>query len=263
MDIEAYYERIGFTDGGSDTDRLYRLHFGHCTHIPYENLDVYNGEDVSLDPEDLYRKMVIRHRGGYCFEMNGMFHAALTASGFRAYGVLTRLSLDGTPVGPYAHRMNIVEADGVKYICDVGFGGDGFALPLRLETDVVQTVRGIDYRVVPGTDPAMEYTVQIRRPEGFQDMMGFVNKPAREADFSLLSFYMNRSPLSNFRKGIKVNLFTPTGRISMQDMFLTVRNGDDTDRRELRPEEVHQALIDNFGLDVTLNHLPTCQAETR
>ena len=53
MDIQAYFDRIGFTDGGTDTERLFRLHRCHLLTIPFEALDVYNGKTVSLDPEDL------------------------------------------------------------------------------------------------------------------------------------------------------------------------------------------------------------------
>ena len=44
MNLDAYFERIGFTDGGSGEERLRRVHLAHITHIPFENLDVYNGK---------------------------------------------------------------------------------------------------------------------------------------------------------------------------------------------------------------------------
>ena len=71
MDLQALFDRIGYTEGGTDTERLIRLHRCYATHVPFENIDVYNDKDISLKTEDLFDKIVTRHRGGYCFEMNG------------------------------------------------------------------------------------------------------------------------------------------------------------------------------------------------
>ena len=95
MDLQALFDRIGYVDGGTDTERLIRLHRAYATHIPFENIDVYNGLDISLKTEDLFEKIVTRHRGGYCFEMNAFFAAILQEMGFPVKPVLTRLSRDG------------------------------------------------------------------------------------------------------------------------------------------------------------------------
>ena len=79
MDLQALFDRIGYTEGGTDTERLIRLHRAYATHVPFENLDVYNGRDVSLKTDDLFDKIVTRRRGGYCFELNGLLHALLRA----------------------------------------------------------------------------------------------------------------------------------------------------------------------------------------
>ena len=245
MDLQALFDRIGYTEGGTDTERLYRLHRAYITHIPFENLDVYNDLDISLKTEDLFDKMVTRHRGGYCFEMNGFFCAILREMGFPAYGVLTRLS-----------RMNLTEADGVRYICDVGFGGDCFVDPLRLEYDVPQLTHGTVYRVVPGVQPEVEYTVQIKRGEEFQNLMGFIDRPALDEDFQICNYYVNHSPWSGFRKMLMLNRFTETGRYSMMNLFLTHQDGEKTERREVSWEELPGVLKEHFGLDAMPDHKP-------
>ncbi len=256
MDLQALFERIGYTEGGTDTERLYRLHRAYITHIPFENLDVYNDKPISLKTEDLFDKMVTRRRGGYCFEMNGFFCATLREMGFPAYGVLTRLSRDGETVNGYLHRMNLTEADGVRYLCDVGYGGDCFVDPLRLEYDVPQLTHGTVYRVVPGVQPEVEYTVQIKRGEEFQNLMGFIDRPALDEDFQICNYYVNFSPWSGFRKMLMLNRFTENGRYSMMNLFLTHQEGEKTERREVSWEELPRVLKEHFGLDAMPDHKP-------
>ncbi|MGH2914977.1 MAG: arylamine N-acetyltransferase [Solirubrobacteraceae bacterium] len=77
--LRAYLERIGLTGGPSPS--LAQLHRAHVTAIPFENLDPYCGLPVSLEPDALYDKLVARRRGGYCFEQNLLFAAALIRKG--------------------------------------------------------------------------------------------------------------------------------------------------------------------------------------
>lgn len=45
--------------------------------VPFENLDVQAGKIVSLVPEEIVEKIIDRNRGGYCYEVNGIFAMAL------------------------------------------------------------------------------------------------------------------------------------------------------------------------------------------
>lgn len=57
--------------------------------VPFENLDVQRGKTVSMVPEDIVEKIVHQGRGGYCYEVNGLFSMALEA--------LAALPLGGSP----------------------------------------------------------------------------------------------------------------------------------------------------------------------
>jgi N-hydroxyarylamine O-acetyltransferase len=54
FDLDAYLERIGL-DGRPS---IAQLHRAHLTSIPFENLDPHQGLPVSLEVEDLERKLV-------------------------------------------------------------------------------------------------------------------------------------------------------------------------------------------------------------
>lgn len=246
MEINGYLERVGFVDGGSASENLRRLHKGHITHIPFENVDVLNGKALSLKTEDLYDKMVVRRRGGYCFEMNGFFRDMIRELGYEAYGVLARISR-GDAWGGYNHRMTVAYADGDRWLCDVGYGGDCFVEPLKLELGLEQTTHGETYRVVLGKD--VQYCVQILRNGKFVDLLGFNDTVTLDEDFVIANFYTNFSPDSGFRKMMMLNLFTETGRYSMFNYFLTIRDGENVEKRTVTHEELPAVMLQYFGID--------------
>ena len=81
MECASYLQRIGFVGAPQlDLATLRRLHRGHLQHIAYEKLDVQLGRRVTLNPEDAFAKLVDNERGGWCYEMNGLFHWALDSA---------------------------------------------------------------------------------------------------------------------------------------------------------------------------------------
>ena len=75
---EAYLKRIGYSGGTEPTlDNLHALIRAHQTAVPFENLDCVSRTPILLEVERLFDKIVLRRRGGYCFELNGLFMALL------------------------------------------------------------------------------------------------------------------------------------------------------------------------------------------
>ena len=74
LDFDAYLERIGLTAADSPTWQT--IHRAHATSIPFENLDSHRGVPISLEQQDLERKLVTEQRGGYCFEHNLLLASA-------------------------------------------------------------------------------------------------------------------------------------------------------------------------------------------
>ena len=74
--IKKYFQRIGLEMPEHivpDSKLLMELQFAHCTTVPYENLDILRGIPLSLEIDDLYEKVVNQGKGGFCFELNGLF----------------------------------------------------------------------------------------------------------------------------------------------------------------------------------------------
>jgi N-hydroxyarylamine O-acetyltransferase len=119
LDLDAYLERIGLKGRPS----MAQVHRAHLTSIPFENLDPHQGLPVSLEVEDLERKLVTERRGGYCFEQNLLLKAALEALGAEVDMFLARTRLGAKPgvVRPRSHLVLRVSENGASWHADVGF----------------------------------------------------------------------------------------------------------------------------------------------
>lgn len=147
MDLQAYFDRIGFAGAARpDVATLTALHRAHLQAVPYENLDVQLGRPLTTDPDAAIEKIVTRRRGGWCYEMNGVFGAALTEVGFKVTwmaGAAMRELLGDIVIGN--HLVLLVEIDGEPWIADVGFG-DGCQDPFPLRP-AAMTVGGYRFRL--------------------------------------------------------------------------------------------------------------------
>ena len=80
LDVERYLQRIDYSGPTVPTlETLSALHQAHLLAVPFENLDIHLGRAIVLDEEALYDKIVERRRGGFCYELNGLFAALLRA----------------------------------------------------------------------------------------------------------------------------------------------------------------------------------------
>ena len=147
MEVLDYLARFSGTQNKeisiSNLAELQRL---HVQHIPFENLDVIRRVPIYLNLQSIYEKIVNRKRGGYCYELNGLFNWLLTELGYDAHLVAATVL---RPTGEWAkadtHAAIIVQLD-QPYLIDVGFG-DSTYLPIPLNgeerTDISDTYRVI------------------------------------------------------------------------------------------------------------------------
>jgi len=153
MNVAAYLGRIGYKGKVSTTiETLRGLHRAHLLSVPFENLDISLGRQILCNEDAFLRKIVERHRGGFCYEMNGAFAALLRTIGFEVTLLSARVPNKDGSYGPeFDHLALRVDLD-TPWLADVGFG-DSFLDPLRLETGVEQTQAGRIFRIL-GSDAA-------------------------------------------------------------------------------------------------------------
>jgi arylamine N-acetyltransferase len=73
---------------------LRELHRRQVITVPFEGLALHYSKFhlLSLDPGDLFKKVVERNMGGYCMEMNNFFGTILRSLGFAVMSTGARLS---------------------------------------------------------------------------------------------------------------------------------------------------------------------------
>ena len=133
MNIETYLNRIGYSlPLRADRATLEGLIKAQLSTIPFENLDQQMGVSVSTTLSHAYDKIVLRHRGGWCFELNGLFHWLLSEIGFDVSVLAGHVGVDRPEPGSDSdHMLLMVNCDG-PLLVDVGFGG-GPNAPIALQ----------------------------------------------------------------------------------------------------------------------------------
>lgn len=210
FDLNAYFERIQYT-GGQDisAETLKNLHIAHVMNVPFENLDVFLKKPISLELDDLFQKIVIEHRGGYCFEMNGLFSAVLKAMGFQVTNHLARVYNKGFENSGKTHRVLLVEADNQKWICDVGFGGNGLVAPIRFEEGVEQEHFYRTHRIM--ADSKYGYRLEFKTDGDFLPIYAFTLEECCQADYLIANHYTSTHPASFFTQLLMCSLTTEVG----------------------------------------------------
>ncbi|XP_015764655.1 PREDICTED: arylamine N-acetyltransferase, pineal gland isozyme NAT-10-like [Acropora digitifera] len=132
-EAEDYFARIHYNGPKEPTtDVLSTLHRCHIQTMPFENLSVYGKEKITLSKEWLFDKIVRRHRGGFCYELNALFSSLLDYIGFKVKKHAASVCSRKTGIlGPlFDHLITMVDVEDGLQLSDVGFG-DSFWIPLR------------------------------------------------------------------------------------------------------------------------------------
>ncbi len=245
--LRGYLTHLGFAEVPAvSEDSLVKLTRAHLEVVPFENLEVhYEHKEPSLEATDLYRKVVENQRGGYCFELNKLFYLLLKGLGFACYPVPARVVHRREELRPYSHRATVVEIDGRKWLCDVGFGGAGPKGAIRLDTEQVQTVFGDDFYVAPDPDTYPGEIAIYRFEEGTPEKVLVIrDMPWMEADFVTLNSYYATYPRSPFLTKRILYRCKPAGWISLtQNTVIRMTNGV-RQTVELQTEDQVQELLE-------------------
>jgi N-hydroxyarylamine O-acetyltransferase len=248
VDVARYLERIGYAGSLEPTLATLRgLHEAHYRAVPFENLDIALGRPITLDEAALFAKIVERRRGGFCYELNGLFAALLRALGFRvtllSAGVLSSLhGVFGPEFDHLALRVDLAE----PWLADIGFG-EGFVYPLRLDERGEQHDPGRVFRITERDD---WHILEARDDAGnLQSQYRFTLTPRALADFAAMCHYQQTSPDSGFTKRSTCSLPTPTGRVTLSGSRLILTNNGVREETELPGEAARAAALrERFGI---------------
>ena len=230
----------------------------HLMSVPFENLDIYElGREVSLEIPKVFEKIVCRRRGGFCFELNGLFCALLESLGFRCRPVAMRVLFEGD-FPPLGHRSTIVTlADGQRVVCDVGFGGPTPLGCLYLDRTDVQRSGRLAFRYEKRPDGLYRFIHVL--PDGTEQPLHlFSDAEFSKMDFVSLGVYMSRGDNARFRNERVLNILRECGSAAIQDDMLRLHENGALTLTELKtPEERKAAYIKYFGMPAeSLTELP-------
>lgn len=214
--IGQFLARIGMdpdTPVTLDREFLGCLQTGCVLSIAYENLDILARKPIDLSPDALYDKIVLRGRGGYCFELNGLLAHMLREMGFVVTERFARY-LRGEPAIPMRrHRIVIVTLADGDYMCDIGVGQIAPRLPLKLEAGLMQAQNGETYRFE--RDPRHGWVLWDLHHGAWREYICFSDDEAYDVDFVQPSFFCERHPESVFNKEPMIAIKTTEGRCSI------------------------------------------------
>jgi len=265
MDVPAYLERIKY-DGPLEPslDSLRALHRSHLLAVPFENLDIYLGHPISLDEAALFEKIVVRRRGGFCYELNSAFAALLRELGFSVTYLSARAAREDGGYSPeFDHLTLLVHLAGGEdgkeqgqqmgsastcWLADVGFGGS-FREPLRLDEVAVQEEPGGAYRI---ESEGIHRIVWHRPDDGQWDRnYCFTLQPRRLQDFAEMCRYHQTSPESKFTQRRICTQATPGGRITLSETRLIITEHGNQAEQPVSGEAEYQKLLrELFGLEL-------------
>ena len=215
QNIKDYLLRLGLAEEiRADLDGLNKLVHAQLTNIPFENIDVWaTGACPSLATEDLFEKIVLHKRGGYCFELNTLFRILLNSLGFDAYQCIASL-IHEDRIDPPAHNVIVCRLDGKQYLIDVGFGG-----PVPFGAMELQEGVWGGFRLWKQED-----LWHLERADEVKPALCFRDLPAEHRELIPLNFYISQRPDVHFRHILRCSLRHADGTVyTLVDDILQIR----------------------------------------
>ena len=203
MDIcNEYMRALGLQKRNPDLGFLTDITRRHAAQLPFSSVGPLLGDELPLDIESVYQRIVVGQRGGYCFEQNSLLYEVLKELGFSVNLYLARVIYNQEIHPGLTHRITLVKLDGKRYIVDVGFGPLGPGKPVRMSEEETNE----NFRVfrVAEPDPG-EFHMQTLKDGGFYSMYKFELSRYDQADCEIGHFYSHKHPAASFVNNLVVS----------------------------------------------------------
>ena len=115
-----------------DLATLKLLQDAHLKYVPYENLDILSGRLTSLEHDDMFGKIIMKNRGGICFELNGLYNWLLESLGYKVTSYAARFIDRLEEYQIRRHRVMCIELEDKRYLTDVGVNSESPRCPLEM-----------------------------------------------------------------------------------------------------------------------------------
>ncbi|PSL50373.1 N-hydroxyarylamine O-acetyltransferase [Chitinophaga niastensis] len=247
FELQSYLDRIHFIgDVHLNIGSISKMMQCQLFSIPFENLDVQDRKTISLVGDDIVDKIIGRKRGGYCYEVNGLFALALQKIGVPYIFVAARPLI--TPVeNPRTHMAIIATIENEEYLIDLGFGGDGIREPLKLSSFESEEKQGSEtFSLMKTADN--EYLLKSLINNEWRHLYSFNLHPQRWIDFKPANYFNSTHADSFFVQNLLVVLQNPLGKkILFRGFIKSIANGK-TESYSFEENEYDNILAMEFNL---------------
>lgn len=249
MNIQAYLQRINYNQPlKADQTTLFNLHQAHLYHVPFEDLNIHYNIPIVLEINKLYQKVITEKRGGFCYELNGLFIELLKEIGFKTTLISAKVIDKHGNVGvKFDHAAIIVDLE-KRWLIDVGFGGDSFVVPKELKLGVIQKDVHDYYKFEEYSEE--EWLLSYSSDgENFSKQYVFSFAEQALTNFEPECQRKQTQADGYFKMNLMCTKATTEGRISIyNDRFTIINRGG----KEFRPIESEQVLFnilqEQFGI---------------
>lgn len=251
MDLNAYFRRIAYPHRMvyQNLATLQELQRQHVQTIPFETLDIHNQIPILLQTDSLFQKVILDKRGGYCYELNILFHHLLSLCGFHVSMVSGRLLHRYGYGREFEHMALVVELQGRKWLVDVGYGDFSLA-PLAITPGEIQSDGRNCYQIIdPVVVEGRSYLGVAKWNASQQDFKInyiFTPEPREMADFAPMNEFHQTSPASHFANSLICTLPTAEGRISLVNNKLIRTENGKRQMRVIRDESHRDEILEKY-----------------
>ncbi len=257
FDLQQYFNRINFKyeqqsigdlSQKVDINTLSAIMRNQLFSVPFENTEVQAGLVPSLVPEHIFTKIIERKRGGYCYEVNGIFAMALSALGIPYHFVAARPMFYPT-TRPKTHMAIVAHLDGQDWLCDLGFGSYGIRAPFpmqNLDTEIQQ-----DHDTFKLTKVSeREYCIQAKVDDKWANQYAFDLHPQEWVDFAPANFMNAKHPDAIFVQKLLIVQHHAEGRTILFGRTLkTIINGN-TLSEVITEDKLPDLVLKEFRLEM-------------
>ncbi len=201
----------------------------HVATFAFSSIGPWLGDDLPLDVESLYDRIVVRRRGGYCFEQNGLLFEVLAELGYEVELSLARVIHNQDTHPGLTHRVSVVSLAGTEHVVDVGFGPTGPPFPVPIGAEAAVGDRR--YRVHEMRP--RELHMQVHTEQGWYSLYRFDRVAYGQSDCEVGHFYSHRHPEATFVNNLVASLILDDEVRSLRNREYWILRADGDERREI------------------------------
>ncbi len=247
--VDEYLRVLGLHNYTLDYEFLCELVQRHVATFAFSSVGCLLGDNLPLDFDSLFNRIVVRRRGGYCFEQNGLLYEVLKELGFSPELYLARVTYNQDNHPGLTHRISTIEHEGQRYVLDVGFGSLGPRVPVRMSESETRDGDRV-FRVKERCSG--KYHVQILKENAFFSLYRFELAQYGQSDCELGHFYSHRHPDAAFVNHLVASRILANEIRSLRDLeYWVIRKSKKQTTPINTSQQLMQILVEELGVQIT------------